>query len=193
MDFADEKKFALAAHPVNWYEVGKLMYENAKSLYIMPQGEVTFSDGVNLITRPTSNRAVFLLAAFSMENLLKAFLIYENPEYIKSGKLSRQLPNGHGLSKLQKKCRKIPSPKRTLHVFETLEIGVNSWARYPCATSLERETVEREVTPAFWGSYEKTFNLYSKRLEQLLAKGWKDPYGEKDTFLLSIRFVIAFG
>ena len=178
MGSEENKKFAKAAHPLNWYEVAKLMHENAHLLHKTHQGYVTYSDGVETITRPTSNRSVFLLAAFALENLVKAFLIYENPNYISNGKLSRQLLNAHNLSKLQKKCKKVPSPIRTRHVFETLELGVNSWARYPCATSIERETKEREVTQEFWEAYNHVFNLYSKRLEELLSKKWKDPYGE---------------
>tara|TARA_R110002074_G_scaffold373069_3_gene548887 strand:- start:40800 stop:41354 length:555 start_codon:yes stop_codon:yes gene_type:complete len=178
MNIGEEKKFATAAHPLNWYEVAKLMHENAHTLHYSSQGTVTYSDGVESITRPTSNRSVFLLAAFALENLIKAYLIYENPRYIEGGKLSKQLLNGHSLSKLQKKCKKIPSPKRTLHVFETLEVGVNSWARYPCATSIERESKERSVTPEFWASYNWVFDLYSKRLEQLLSKKWECSYGE---------------
>ena len=178
MDDQKEKIFASAAHPLNWYEVAKLMHENAHALYNMPQGSVSYNDGVNLITRPVSNRSVWLLATFALENLIKAFLIYENPQYIKDGKLSRQLLNGHSLSRLQKRCKRVPSPKRTLHVFETLEVGVNSWARYPCATSIERESAERTVTREFWAAYNNVFDLYSKKLEELLSKKWKGPYGE---------------
>lgn len=176
MDDEQNKKFANAAHPLNWYEVAKLMHENAHMLHNSPQGYVTYSDGVESITRPTSNRSVFLLAAFALENLIKAFLVYENPHYIAGGKLARELLNAHNLRKLQGKCKKIPSPKRTRHVFETLEVGVNSWARYPCATSVERESKERVVTPEFWEAYNHVFNLYSQRLEQLLSKKWKGPY-----------------
>jgi hypothetical protein len=121
---------------------------------------------------------VFLLAAFAMENLLKAFLIHQHPEYVEGGRLSRELLNGHNLSKLQAKCRHIPSPKRTRHVFETLEVGVNSWARYPCSTSLERESAERAVTPEFWKEYNRVFDLYSQRLEKLLSRNWVGAYGE---------------
>jgi hypothetical protein len=90
MESNQNKKFAAAAHPLNWYEVAKLMHENAHLLHNSPQGYVTYSDGVESITRPTSNRSVFLLAAFALENLIKAFLVYENPHYIADGKLSRQ-------------------------------------------------------------------------------------------------------
>ena len=45
-----------------------------------------------------------------------------------------------------------------------------------------RESEEREVTEAFWAEYNRVFALYSRRLEQLLSKRWKGPYGE-------VRFV----
>jgi hypothetical protein len=166
---------------VNWYEVAKLMHENAHTLHAAPQGFVSYSDGVQTISRRTSNRSVFLLAAFALENLVKAFLIYENPKYIEGGRLARQLLNGHSLSKLHQACRKVPAPKRSRRVFEVLEVGVNSWARYPCSTSVERETEERTVTPEFWAEYNRVFDLYSRRLEALLSKQWRGPYGEVTT------------
>lgn len=175
---ADHRAFAEAASPVNWYEVAKLMHENAHVLHNAPQGLVTYSTGTKSITRRTSNRPVFLLAAFAMENLLKAFLIHQHPQYIEGGRLARELLNGHSLSKLQGKCKNIPAPKRTRHVFETLEVGVNSWARYPCSTAVERESVERAVTPQFWAEYNRVFDLYSQRLEKILSKRSVGAFGE---------------
>src|SRR5687768_300810 len=81
---------------------------------------------------------------------LKAFLVHQHPHYVEGARLSREHLNGHDLSKLQSKCKNIPAPKRTRHVFETLGVGVNSWARYPCSTSIERESEERALTPEFW-------------------------------------------
>jgi hypothetical protein len=178
MDTTANREFASAASPVNWYEVAKLMHENAHVLHDAPQGLVSYTEGGEWVTRRRSNRPVFLLAAFAMENLVKAYLIYENPHYIEGGKLSKKLLNGHSLSRLQQECRKIPQPKRTLSVLETLEVGVNCWARYPCSTSLERQTWERAVTPEFWSEYNRVFDLYSTRLEELLSKKWKGAYGE---------------
>ena len=175
---AQHKAFAGAASPLNWYEVAKLMHENAHVLHNSPQGLVTYSTGTKSITRSISNRPVFLLAAFAMENLLKAFLVHQHPAYIENGRLSKELLNGHSLGKLQDKCKNVPSPKRTRHIFETLEVGVNSWARYPCSTSVERESAERAVTPQFWTEYNRVFALYSQRLEKLLSKKWVGAYGE---------------
>jgi hypothetical protein len=174
------RDFARAALPLNWYENAKLLHENAHTLHATQhQRAVVYSDGIRAKQRSTTSRAVFLLSAFALENLIKAFLIYENPTYIEGGKLSKKLLNGHSLSGLQKACKKIPSPLRTRFVFEALEVGVNSWARYPCSTAIERETEERAVTPEFWAAYNKVFDLYSRRLESLLEKLWKGPYGEE--------------
>lgn len=178
MDTAANRAFAKAAAPLNWYEVAKLMHENARVLHVAPQGYVLHSSGNGFKRRRTTNRSVFLLAAFAMENLLKAFIIHENPKFIEGGRLSKELLNGHGLVKLQQQCKHIPSPKRTLHVLETLQVGVNSWARYPCSTSVERESEERVVTPEFWSAYNKVFELYSTKLEHLLSKKSKGAYGE---------------
>jgi len=178
MDSLANREFAAAASPLNWYEVAKLMHENAHVLHRAPQGYVSYTEKGRHITRPTSNRSVFLLAAFAMENLVKAFLIYENPHYIEGGKLSRELLNGHSLTKLQEKSRKLPQPKRTRHVLDTLEVGVNSWARYPCSTSIERQSFERAVTPEFWSEYNRVFDLYSKKLEGLLTKKHRGAYAQ---------------
>lgn len=177
MSSREHREFAESAHPLNWYEVANLLYDNACKLQKIPQGRVSYYDGNAITSRRTSNRAVYLLAAFALENLIKAFLIYENPHYIEGGKLSNQILNGHGLAKLQGMCKKIPSPKRTQHIFRTLEVGVSSWARYPCATSVQRQSDELSVTPELWCEYCRVFNLYSERLERLLENNWNGPHG----------------
>lgn len=171
--------FAGAAHPLNWYEVAKLMHAGAVKLYESEQGHISrwhANDGYS--TRRETNRPVFLLAAFAMENLLKAYLVFENPHYIEGGKLAKALLNRHGLAKLQMACLNVPAPKRTRFVFEALEVGVSSWARYPCAISIEYETSERDVTPELWTAYVGTFEKYSAKLEKLLSRTWQGAYGE---------------
>jgi hypothetical protein len=123
-------EFAKSAHPVNWYKVAKLIHENAHTLHSSPQGVISYGDGVRMTTRRTSNRSVFLLAAFALENLIKAFLI---------------------------------------------------------STSAERETEERSVTPELWSEYNRVFDLYSQRLEFLLSKRWRGPYGDVSTVVFAGR------
>ena len=75
-------------------------------------------------------------------------------------------------------CKKIPQPKRTRHILEALETGTNSWARYPCSTSVEKQSNERLITTQLWEEYNRVFTLYSRRIEQLLSKKHKGAYNQ---------------
>ena len=48
---------------------------------------------------------------FALENAIKAFLVYENPQWISNGKLGRPL-RSHKLIALQKQSKHIPFKKR---------------------------------------------------------------------------------
>lgn len=174
------KLFAKEARPLNWYEIAKLIKENAEVLYNnTSQGVVSYgSHKKGYITRNISNRSVFLLSAFALENLLKSYLVYENPCYIKDGKLSSQL-RSHKLTKLYKSCKKIPPMHSFEYVFSSLEEGVESWSRYPCAISMDKQLTESEMTEELWRHYNDLFEILSDHLEKLLSQMWTDPYGEQ--------------
>lgn len=180
------KSFALEASPIAWYEVAKNLHENALLLYQHRRDKIRFTNlPANVSTETyTVNRSVFLIASFSLENLLKAFVIYENPSFIKGGRLSKELKN-HKLSKLQSQCSNVPYKNRFRWVFKDIEEGVSSWARYPCGLTLQSTTIEKAVTKKLWSGYNKVFALYSKRLEKLLSKKWRNPYGE----VTSVKFI----
>lgn len=78
----------------------------------------------------STNRSVFLLAAFAMENMLKAFLVYEAPKFIADGYLKGITT--HDLAALARSSNLVPYRDRDMWVFEALSDGNESWARYPC-------------------------------------------------------------
>ena len=181
-----EKYFAYRATPVAWYEVAKLLYENAQTLYETRGQKIYYVDHSRKESTETYtiNRSVFLLSGFALENLLKAYIVYEFPQYIEGGNLSRPLKS-HKLTNLRDKSNLIPYKNRYKWVFESFEEGINSWARYPCGVSSNSTTLEKEVTNKLWVAYQKVFELYSTKLEVLLSKKWQGPYGEES----SIQFI----
>ena len=50
------------------------------------------------------DKSIFLLGGFALENAIKAFLVYENPDWVSGGRLSRNLKT-HSLTKLQAKAK----------------------------------------------------------------------------------------
>lgn len=170
-------EFVDRAHPVAWYEMAKTLHESALKLYQGRGAIIEFrKSGQPVEKRDIINRPVFLLSGFAMENIIKAYCIYENPSYIENGRLDAVIKT-HKIASLRLRCKTVPSPKRQQWIFETLEKGLNSWARYPCGTHAGMDEKELHASQEFWEQYLKSFRSHSERLEKLLKKKWKDPYG----------------
>jgi len=135
------------------------------------------SDGVST-TRSNVNRGVFLLAGLSLENLLKAYLVYEDPQLIANGALAKKLRT-HSLTHLWATSKRVPYKKRFASVAATLEDGLDSWARYPCGLTHQKQITELVMTDVLWGRYESMFAACGSRLEKLLSKGWVTHRGER--------------
>lgn len=124
----------------------------------------------------SSNRSIFLLSGFALENALKAFLVYENPEWISNGIISKNL-RSHSLTALSEKSKLIPYKARGLWVLKGFEDGLESWARYPCGLSKLDSNEEQNLSEKLWAGYQWLVPAYGRRLKKLLAKNWKGPHG----------------
>lgn len=131
----EAQEFAQAAHPHSWLLVADNLYDQAKALYErFPNGSTTRREGDGTVVGrwPSSNRSTFLLAGFSLENAIKAFLVYEHPQWVSNGVLARPL-RSHDLVALSNQSSLIPWKTRGPAVLARFANGLESWARYPCA------------------------------------------------------------
>ncbi|WP_374589339.1 hypothetical protein [Novosphingobium sp.] len=171
------KAFVDAANPHQWILVADNLHEQACHLWsTRGRGNITLIDkDGKRTTWDSTNRAVFLLAAFAMENMLKAFLVYETPRYISDGYLKEITT--HELPDLARTSSLIPYRDRDMWVFEALSKGNESWARYPCGRNAGDVQPEQAWSPALWIKYCDMMRAYAKKMQKLLAKGWVGPYG----------------
>jgi hypothetical protein len=121
------------------------------------------------------DKSVFLLGGFALENAIKAFLVYENPNWIAGGRLYKSLKS-HKLTALQKLSKAIPHPKAHTRVLEEFESGLDSWFRYPCALTIQETIDERHLYQDLWQGYEKVMSSYGRKLGTLLNRGWHGPH-----------------
>ena len=173
------KDFAERANPHSWLLVADNLHEQAVRLRRGgPAGYLTLQEptGRVLARWPAENRAVFLLAGFALENALKAFLVYQNPEWVSNGRLARRLKT-HSLTNLSMLVVDLPWPKRGPPVLREFERGLESWARYPCALAAEDSEAEPVLRDALWRQYLGLMSAYGKALMTLLARGWSGPHG----------------
>lgn len=169
--------FVDAANPHQWFLTAWNLHEQACLLWsARGRGSIIFVDKQGKRTEwDNTNRAVFLLAAFAMENMLKAFLVYETPRYVADGYL-KGIAN-HELPVLARSSNLIPYRNRDMWVFEALSNGNESWARYPCGRNADDIRPELSWSPGLWVKYCDMIRAYAKKMQKLLAKGWEGPCG----------------
>lgn len=167
------------ANPHSWLLTAENLHEQAVLLRKRRDGGVLIkssADGRRRIWDRT-NKTVFLLGGFALENAIKAFLVYENPEWISGGQLSRKL-RSHNLTTLQDQSSTIPYKKKMRWVLAGFEEGLDTWARYPCGLTFARSQEEVAMEPRLWSGYERLMTAYIGRLQNLLSsKLWHGPHG----------------
>jgi hypothetical protein len=171
--------------PHAWYLVMDSLHDQAVFLYGNASGSAVMhqNDGKGQLisTIDLSHKSVFLLAGFALENAIKAFLVYENPQWISNGRLSGNL-RSHDLQKLEKQSRLIPHQGRRTQILRAFQDGLESWARYPCSLVMEDTRDEAVLTLPLWLSYRRLIRTYERRLRQLMESPWKGPHGFEGTY-----------
>src|SRR5690606_24426514 len=144
-----------AAQPHSWFLVADDLHDQAARLRAGRDGGGTtrtnYTSGEQTFWDAT-NRTIFLLAGFALENALKAFLVYEHPAWISNGMLSRQL-RSHALVQLAEQSGHVPYKQRGRTVLRQFETGLESWARYPCGLAASAETDPPVLDERLWAAY----------------------------------------
>lgn len=180
----DDRAFVQVAHPHSWLLVADNLYEQSVTLYDRhPLGKTIQRDASSSIIGEwaSTNRSTFLLAGFALENAIKAFLVYEHPEWVSNGVLARPL-RSHALVDLSKQSSLIPWKKRGPTILSKFEQGLESWARYPCALYSAETEAEQNLPPVLWAGYLGLMRAYGRELMALLEQGWNGPHGVSGNF-----------
>lgn len=168
------------ANPHSWLLTADNLHEQAAAIYAggASSSIMTKVDADNTILDQSRgiDRSVFLLGGFALENAIKAFLVYENPQWVSNGRLSRNLKS-HSLTALQSKSELVPYKKRHVSILKAFEGGLDSWFRYPCALTVEETKQGGNLYDHLWRGYSVVMRAYGRKLTMLLGKGWYGPHG----------------
>lgn len=170
-------EFEEIANPHSWFLVASELHEQAKQLMDGNSSTITRRDFVEQqeTTWSTSNRTVILLAGFALENIIKAYLIYEYPEFVQNGFLSKKIQT-HKLTKLAKQSSLLPYQSQSINTLCYYEDGLESWARYPCGLNWAQTKEQNLLSQKVWKNYMWLMGAYESRFKKLMLKGWKGPH-----------------
>ncbi|WP_315731534.1 MULTISPECIES: hypothetical protein [unclassified Bradyrhizobium] len=168
------------ANPHSWLLTAENLHEQATALYRTRRQSsiLTKVDANRRVIGETRgvDKPVFLLCGFALENAIKAFLVYEHPEWVSNGQLSSKLKS-HSLTKLQERSDLIPYKRKYLWVLQAFEAGLDSWFRYPCGLNVAETKQGEALHDRYWDGYARVMHSYGKRLTELLNKFWNGPHG----------------
>ncbi len=121
------------ANPHSWLLTADNLHEQAAAIYAgrASSSIITKVDADDVILHQSRgiDRSVFLLGGFALENAIKAFLVYENPQWVSNGSLSRHLKS-HSLTALQSSSELVPYKRQHISILKAFEDGLDSWFRY---------------------------------------------------------------
>lgn len=177
-----DKQFAQMADPHAWLLVADNLHSQAVRTRESASGELLIRIvGDIRDSWDVTERATILLAAFALENAIKAFLVYENPNWISNGRISKQLKS-HNLHQLRSQSALAPNRNRFSGLLKFLDDGIGSWARYPCALSSAETNDLPHLTDQYWNEYRRLMSSYGRKLTTLLGAGWNGPHGHYGTW-----------
>lgn len=176
-------EFEELANPHSWFLVASELHEQAEQLRNSNSSTITRRNFVdpNVATWNTSNRTVILLAGFALENIIKAYLIYEQPEFVQNGFLSKKIQT-HKLTKLAGQSSLLPYQSQGANTLRYYEDGLESWARYPCGLNWAQTKEQNLLSQKLWKNYMWLMGAYESRFKKLMHKGWKGPHKFNGSF-----------
>ncbi len=179
-------EFEEIANPHSWFLVASELHEQATLLRDSATSKISRHDisGSNSKTWNSSNRTVILLAGFALENIIKAYLIYEHPNYVCNGVLSNKLKT-HKLTRLAKDSTLLPYQSQGSNTLKYFEEGLESWARYPCGLNWAQTKEQNVLSGKAWNNYIWLMRSYELRFKKLALKGWSGPHAFKGSFEIS--------
>jgi len=170
------EQFEESAVPHSWFLVADNLHAQAVTIRNKAGTSIMthYSNGEELWQIDASSRASFLIAGFAIENALKGLLVYNNPDWIKNGKLDKNLKK-HSLSELSGKVNDTGLVDLSFFndTLEALEDGLMSWARYPCGLNKGDTAPEKPMTELLWTEYCDAMSTLGATYKRLLADYWE--------------------
>jgi len=179
MELLDEIEFVRRGSPSEWSNYAVELHQALDILWKQEANVLlikyeSFDQEINKKTH--ISRTWLLLAAFSIENLLKGILISEHPEYISNGRLASNVTN-HSLTNLARNINFSEYEPNEINLLEILEEALPTWARYPIPLTVREIQKEKNLTSNIKETFAQLYAKLDRYLYEQFKDGWQGPHG----------------
>lgn len=171
MSQSEIQKFTDNASPENWLKYAQELRSGAVSMWLAKGKIIDFnSETGEQSERPSISRSFLLNCGLSIENLLKAYLIAENPFLINTGSLDKSIFS-HDLIVLAS-MTDIDFNNKEEDLMKVLSEAIPYWGRYPIPLNyqkIKKETIaDEDIFNIYKSLFVKIFESTFKKIEN----GW---------------------
>lgn len=187
----DDQSFAWAAHPHEWMLVAEDLHNQLREIRLRSgESYLYFRDETGKSFRwDVTERLSFLLMALALENAIKSFLVYENPNWASNGRLGKPM-RSHDLVALAQQSLRLPYKGKHISLLRLLSEGFDTWARYPCDLQSDRMGPRRSLRDAHWHQYLRLIQSYGRRMKALLSRNWQGAHNIRGNFEIGSDFFV---
>lgn len=182
-------KFIVDGSPDSWLSFAEELMDSAEILWkqndhsirseiIHDKTEILESRKISSISRP-----YFLLIGFAIENLLKGFIVFDDPTTITSGKIKRI--KTHKITNLIKEISYIKLSEEELDICKKIEEAIPYWGRYPIPLEVSDITPDIGITSETRKIINDMYGRLASILYQKVKDGWESGTGEYSKLYLS--------
>lgn len=171
MSQSEIQKFTNNASPENWLKYAQELRSGAVSMWA-DRGEIIDfnSETGEESKRPSISRSFLLNCGLSIENLLKAYLIAENPSLINKGRIDKGITS-HDLIFLASKTG-IAFSKKEKDLMKVLSEAIPYWGRYPIPLHYQQIKKETIADEDLFKIYKKLFVKIFESTFKKIENGW---------------------
>jgi len=169
------RNYILNASPLQWIEYAQELREASELIW---KGSKKIKMHINfpkVQEKQGLSRVYFLNIGFSIENLLKGLLISENPDYLKSGKISPDISSGHNLENLASKIISIEFNAKEIKFLKLLSRSLPNWSRYPIPKRWEINNEEEFISSDLRKTFLELWDKIGFKIYKMTKDGWKGP------------------
>jgi hypothetical protein len=181
-------KFIIDGAPSEWLFYAEELMVAAEILWERNDGSMSseiigpvMKNGKNKVTESKKvssiSRTYFLLVGFAIENLLKGFIVFDDPSTITSGEVKRI--KSHKITILVKEISEIRLSEAELDICKKIEEAIPYWGRYPIPLEYSGITPDIGVTAEIRKIIKDMYDRLALQLYKKVKDGWDSGTGEQ--------------
>lgn len=181
-------KFIVDGAPGEWLSFAEELMNAAEILWEQNGGPVRSEiiyDKIKVIESKkvsSISRPYFLLVGFAIENLLKGFIVFDDPSTITSGRVKRI--KSHKITNLVKEISEIRLSETELDLCLKIEEAIPYWGRYPIPLEYSGVTPDIGVTPEIRQVIKDMYDRLACTLYEKIKDGWESGKGERSQIFI---------